>query len=50
MGWVLSLGQGCLKSLSYVGWACVFGADRGYEVKLVKGVVWRLWGLLTLTR
>ena len=26
-----TLGQGCIRSLSYAGWACVVGADRGYN-------------------
>ena len=41
-----TLGQGCIMSLSYVGRACVFGADRGYNSYKVFAALLKFGGLL----
>ena len=41
-----TLGQGWLSSLSYVGWARVFGADRGYNSYKVFATLLRFVGLI----
>ena len=41
-----TLGQGWFSSLSYVGWARVFGADRGYNSYKVFTTLLKFVGLL----